>query len=40
MIPCCSVDELLRKAVLAGDEPEVLEDKELGITFLDYSEVL
>lgn len=40
VIPCCSVDELLRKAVLAGDEPEVLEDKELGITFLDYSEVL
>lgn len=40
VIPCCSVDELLRKAILAGDEPEVLEDKELGITFLDYSEVL
>lgn len=40
VIPCCSVDELLRKAILAGDEPEILEDKEMGITFLDYSEVL
>ena len=40
VIPCCSADELLRKAILAGDEPEILEDKELGITFLDYSEVL
>ncbi len=40
VIPCYTADELIRKAILAGDEPDVVEDKELGLTLLDYSSIL
>ena len=40
VMPCYSADELIRKAILAGDEPDIIEDKELGLTLLDYSSKL
>lgn len=40
VIPCYSADELIRKAILAGDEPDIVEDKDLGLTLLDYSSML
>lgn len=38
VMPCYSADELIRKAILAGDEPDIIEDKDLGLTLLDYSD--
>ena len=40
VMPCYSADELIRKAILAGDEPDIIEDKDLGLTLLDYSSIL
>lgn len=40
VIPCHTADELIRKAILAGDEPDIVEDRDLGLTLLDYSSVL
>ena len=40
VIPCYSADELIRKAILAGDEPDIIEDRDLGLTLLDYSSIL
>ena len=40
MIPIFTADELIRKAILAGDEPEVIEDQDLGITLIDYSSII
>lgn len=40
VIPCHSADELIRKAILAGDEPDIVEDRDLGLTLLDYSSIL
>ena len=40
VIPCYSADELIRKAILAGDEPDIVEDRDLGLTLLDYSSIL
>ena len=40
VIPCHTADELIRKAILAGDEPDIVEDKDLGLTLLDYSSIL
>ena len=40
VMPCYSADELIRKAILAGDEPDIIEDKDLGLTLLDYSSTL
>lgn len=39
-IPVLTVEELLEKAAINGDEPKIVEEKEDGITFLDYSEIL
>lgn len=39
-IPIHTVEELLKKAEEAGDHPEVIEDKETGVTILDYSDIL
>ena len=33
-------EELLEKAREAGDEPEIIEDKENQVTLLDYSKIL
>lgn len=35
-----TVEELLEKAREAGDEPEIIEDKENQVTLLDYSKIL
>lgn len=40
VIPLYSADELIRKAIVAGDDPEIVEDKDLGLTILDYSNSL
>lgn len=40
VMPCYSADELIRKAILAGDEPDIVEDRDLGLTLLDYSSIL
>lgn len=39
-IPIHTTEELLKKAEEAGDHPEVIEDKETGVTILDYSDIL
>lgn len=39
-IPVLTADELLERAAIEGDEPKVVEDKEEGITFIDYSDIL
>lgn len=39
-IPVYTKEELLEKARAAGEEPDVVEDKNSGITFLDYSDIL
>ena len=39
-IPVLTADELLERAAVEGDEPKVVEDKEDGITFIDYSDIL
>lgn len=39
-IPIHTAEELLQKAEEAGDHPEVIEDKETGVTILDYSDIL
>ena len=39
-IPIHTAKELLKKAEEAGDHPEVIEDKETGVTILDYSDIL
>ena len=39
-IPIHTAEELLKKAEEAGDHPEVIEDKETGVTILDYSGIL
>lgn len=39
-IPIHTAEELLKKAEEAGDHPEVIEDKETGVTILDYSDIL
>lgn len=40
VIPCYTADELIRKAIMAGDEPDIVEDRDLGLTLLDYSDCL
>ena len=39
-IPEYTAEELIQKAKEAGEEPEVEEDENLGITILDYSKIL
>ena len=39
-IPVYTKEELLEKARAAGEEPDVVEDENSGITFLDYSDIL
>lgn len=39
-IPVYTKEELLEKARAAGEEPDVVEDVNSGITFLDYSDIL
>jgi len=39
-MPVYTAAELLEKVREAGDEPEVKEDEEFGVTFLDYSDIL
>ena len=39
-IPIHTAKELLKKAEEVGDHPEVIEDKETGVTILDYSDIL
>ena len=39
-IPVHTAEELLKKAEEAGDHPQVIEDKENGVTILDYSDIL
>ncbi|MDD6617156.1 MAG: hypothetical protein PUF14_00970 [Clostridiales bacterium] len=39
-IPVYTKEELLEKARAAGEEPDVVEDDNSGITFLDYSDIL
>ena len=39
-MPVLTAEELLKKAEEAGDHPEVIEDKETGVTILDYSDIL
>ena len=40
VIPCYTSDELIRKAIMAGDEPDIIEDRDLGLTLLDYTDCL
>ncbi len=40
VMPSCTADELIRKAIMAGDEPDIVEDKDLGLTLLDYTDCL
>ena len=40
VMPSYTADELIRKAIMAGDEPDIVEDKELGLTLLDYTDCL
>lgn len=40
VIPCYTADELIRKAIMAGDEPDIVEDRDLGLTLLDYTDCL
>lgn len=39
-IPILTKEEILEKAHTDGDDPKVIEDKEDGIVFIDYSDVL
>lgn len=39
-IPVYTKEELLEKARAAGEEPDIVEDENSGITFLDYSDIL
>lgn len=39
-MPLYTAAELMEKAKAVGDEPEVLKDDEMGITLLDYSDIL
>lgn len=39
-IPVHTAEELLKKAEEAGDHPKVIEDRETGVTILDYTDVL
>lgn len=39
-IPVYTAEELIEKARLAGDDPEIIRDEESGITILDYSDIL
>lgn len=39
-MPVYTAEELLQKAREAGDEPEVKEDEDFGVTLLDYSDIL
>lgn len=39
-MPVYTKEELLEKARAAGEEPDIVEDKNSGITFLDYSDIL
>ena len=40
VMPSYTADELIRKAIMAGDEPDIVEDKDLGLTLLDYTDCL
>lgn len=40
VMPSYTADELIRKAIMAGDEPDIIEDKDLGLTLLDYTDCL
>lgn len=39
-IPVYTAEELIKKAKDAGEEPEIIEDSEAGVTILDYSDIL
>ena len=39
-MPVLTAEELLKKAEEAGDHPKVIEDKETGVTILDYSDIV
>lgn len=39
-MPALTAEELLEKAKAAGDEPKVIEKPDLGITLIDYSDIL
>ena len=40
MIPNYTVQELMKKAQAAGAKAEVVEDKDAGVTLVDYSDWL
>ena len=40
VMPSYTADELIRKAIMAGDEPDIVEDKDLSLTLLDYTDCL
>lgn len=39
-IPLYTAEELLEKAKAAGEDPEVVQDEETGVTLLDYSSII
>ncbi|MDD3277567.1 MAG: hypothetical protein PHG16_01590 [Lachnospiraceae bacterium] len=39
-MPSLTKEEILEKARAAGDEPNIIEDPELGVTLIDYSDIL
>lgn len=39
-IPVYTAEELIEKAKLAGDDPEIIRDEESGITILDYTDII
>lgn len=40
ILPSMSAAELIAKATVDGEDPEIVEDEEQGITLLDYSKIL
>lgn len=40
VIPRLTAEELIHKALAEGDQPKIVEDKENGLTLLDYSDIV
>ena len=40
ILPSLTVNELIAKATVNGEEPEIIEDEEAGVTLLDYSKLI
>lgn len=40
ILPSQSLDVLISKATVEGDEPDIIEDEEAGVTLLDYSDII